>query len=205
MSRSPWGLNQVSSSGFGGTTLSRKQWAYLIAEEAHSLGYKLTARQLAEALGVREAEGDTAEGAHIGPWEEEVGFGTRKQRLDYRTSTRLALERWKSDGESWWPAWGKWETGESEGAGPTRYKRHLALARQALKHAGPAPATGPAPRASSPGAQAAAAAPAASSSSSGGLGGDLMHFGLVGVLVLGGTGFIGFGATRLLNSRKATA
>jgi hypothetical protein len=198
-------LNQVSSSGFGGTTLSRKQWAYLIAEEAHSLGYKLTARQLAEGLGVREAEGDTSEGAHIGPWEEEVGFGTRKQRLDYRTSTRLALQRWKSDGQTWWPAWGKWETGESEGAGPTRYKRHLALARQALRHVGSVPPMGPGPRASSPAAQAAAAETPVATVSGGGLSSDLMHFGLVGVLVLGGTGFIGFGATRMLGSRKATA
>jgi hypothetical protein len=42
--------------------------------------------------------------------------------------------------------------------------------------------------------------PSSSSSSSSGLGGDLMHIGLVGVLVLGGAAMIGLGATRILGT-----
>src|ERR1700744_3710884 len=114
--------------GFGGTTLGRRAWAEIIVEEAHALGYKITARQLAEGLGVREAEGDAQEGAHIGPWAESDALGTTKQRLDYRESTRAALENWHSNGNDWWQAWGQWEEGETEGAGATRYKKHLAPA-----------------------------------------------------------------------------
>lgn len=39
-------------------------------------------------------------------------------------------------------------------------------------------------------------------SSSGGLGGDLMHVGLVGALVLGGAGLVGLGVTRVFGSAQ---
>jgi hypothetical protein len=185
--------------GFAGTTLTEKQWAALIVEEAHKLGFRMTPRQVAEGLGVREAEGFTASGAHIGPWEESSAFGTTAERLNYRASTRAALKSWKSSGESWWPAWGKWETAETEGAGPTRYKKFMGIATRAVR-AGP----GSAPAAAHPGLAASTEpAPAATSSSgSSSFGADLMHFGLIAVLVVGGVGMIGLGTTRVMGTAK---
>jgi len=184
--------------GWAGTSLSRRGWAELIAEEAHELGLRITPRQLAEGLGVREAEGFTDEGEHIGPWEEEEsGFGSRAERLDYRTSTRLALERWSADGKSWWPAWGRWEKPETEGAGPTRYKRHLALATAVLgKHALRVKAPAAAARPST-------GVKTASPGGGGSIQEDFMHFGLVAILVLGGVVMIGLGTTRLAHSGHA--
>lgn len=191
--------------GFAGTSLSRKGWAELIAEEAHQLGYKLTPKQLAEALGVREAEGYTDEGAHIGPWEEEESFGPPKARLDYRTSTRAALERWHADGKSWWPGWGDWEKGEEEGAGPTRYARHLALATAVLgQHAvKTSPAAAARRKRRSPSTAAAAAPTSSGGDGGGGIAGDFMHFGLVALLVAGGVGLMGLGTTRVFHSGGA--
>jgi hypothetical protein len=184
--------------GWAGTSLSRKQWAELIAEEAHQLGYKLTPRQLAEALGVREAEGFSEEGEHIGPWEEEKSFGSTAARLNYKTSTRAALERWAGDGKSWWPGWGDWEKPETEGPGPSRYKRHLALATAVLAKRGVSSARAPKIKAST-----AKHPPENAPPSPGSFGEDLMHFGLVALLVLGGVVMIGMGTTRLLRQGRS--
>lgn len=169
--------------GFGGTTLSRRGWAELIAEEAHALGLTITPRQLAEGLGVREAEGNARSGAHEGPWAESEAFGSSAERLDYRSSTRAALKNWAENGKSWWPAWGKWETGETEGAGPTRYARHLALATAVLAK--------PKRRQTM-------------STAGGSIGEDAMHFALVALLVIGGVVLIGMGTTRVFRSGAVT-
>lgn len=181
--------------GFAGTTLSRKGWAELIAEEAKALGLHMTPRQLAEGLGVREAEGFTASGAHIGPWEESSAFagGSTAGRLNYRTSTRAALENWHGNGNSWWTAWGNYEKGETEGAGPTRYKRHLGVATAALRGVG----SGPTPAESHPGNPARPAQTPSTSTEGGGIFGEAKHFALVAVLVLGGAAMIGMGTKRV--------
>lgn len=185
--------------GWAGTTLSRGQWAQLIAEEAKAMHLHMTPRQLAEGLGVREAEGDTEEGEHIGPWEESSAFGSTKQRLDYRASTRAALQNWAANGKSWWTAWGNFEKGETEGPGPTRYKRHLGVATAALRGTSSAPSAAE----THPGVvRAQASPPPAESSSSSSIGGDLMHLGLVAALVLGGAAMIGLGATRMLGTAQ---
>lgn len=186
--------------GFGGTTLSRRGWAELIAEEAHALGYKMTPRELAEGLGVREAEGNARSGAHEGPWAESQAFGSSQERLNYRSSTRAALKNWAENGKSWWTAWGDYETPEAEGAGPTRYKRHLALATAVLaKHhlTVRAPAAtrkreGKSPSMNRP------SEPGETSIQE-----DAMHFALVALLVIGGVVMIGLGTTRLFRSGKA--
>jgi hypothetical protein len=186
--------------GWAGTSLSRRQWAELIAGEAHELGYSMTPRQLAEALGVREAEGFTAEGEYIGPWEEEASFGSTKERLDYKTSTRAALKRWAKDGKSWWPGWGDWEKGEAEGEGPTRYKRHLALATTVLARgsAGRARVASRSSTVSSPG----SGATEAGSTAPSGIKGDVLHFGLVAALVTGGVALMGLGTTRFFHAGR---
>lgn len=188
---------------FGGTGLSEAQWAQIIITEAHKLGYKITPRQVAEGLGVRAAEGFSATGGHIGPWQEEAGFGSTAERLNAHASTRLALQRWKSDGESWWPAWGNWERAEAAGPGPDRWRQYIGAATRAAQ-AGP----GQTPAAAHPGLQGqpAPSEPGeAGEQGSAGLSGDLMHFGLVGVLVLGGGAMIGLGATRMLGSARGAA
>jgi hypothetical protein len=174
--------------------LSHQEWAELIAEEARALQLHMTPRQLAEGLGVLEAESNFNEwatsGAHIGPWEESSAFGSSSQRLNPRASTRAALRSWAASGKNWWPAWGNWETGETEGAGPTRYHKFLAIAEAALSGKPSSPAA--------PGSlQMVPSAPSAS------LGSDLLHTGLVGVLVLGGLGLMGFGASRVIGGSKA--
>lgn len=191
--------------GFGGTTLSRRGWAEIIAEEAHALGLSITPRQLAEGLGVREAEGNAQEGEHIGPWALSSAFahGSTSGRLSYRESTRAALQNWSENGKSWWPAWGKWETGETEGAGPTRYKRHLALATAVLARHAVTSSPPAAARRRTRSTSTAATGAAPGGSSSGGIAGDFMHFGLVAVLVAGGVGMMGLGTTRLFHSGRA--
>lgn len=187
--------------GWAGTSLSRRQWAELIATEAHELGYSMTPRQLAEALGVREAEGFTSEGEHIGPWEEESSFGSTADRLNYKTSTRAALQRWAKDGKSWWPGWGDWEKGETEGAGPSRYKRHLALATAVLAKGSASRARGGrSPRDMSRGSGSTEAAPPSSSDS---IKGDVLHFGLVAALVGGGVVLMGMGTTRFFHAGRS--
>jgi len=177
--------------------LAPGEWAQLFAEEAASLGYKITPRELAEGIGVVFAESGgnassrPAGNEHIGGLAESTAFGSEAERLNARRAVRAALVKWKEDGKSWWPAWGVWEKGETEGPGPDRYKRYLRIAEEALSGHGFAPPQ------RSPG-------PSENSSSSpGGLAGDLMHFGLVAALVLGGVGLIGLGGARMLGSSSA--
>jgi len=180
--------------------LSPEEWAQIIAEEAHALGVKMTPRQVAEGVGVvmSESGGNASNlvqgpSGHIGGWSEEPGFGSTKERLDPRASTRAAIKNWKSNGKNWWQAWGQYEEGETEGAGPTRWPKYLAAAEAALKGA----IVGP----RSSGRQVPSETVSTSSSGgSGGLSGDLMHVGLVAALVIGGAGMVGLGVTRVFGT-----
>jgi hypothetical protein len=177
--------------------LSPNQWARVISAESRALHIPITAREEAEGIGVVEAEsgGDPksnpAGNEHKGAWAESRAFGTLKQRLDPFASTAAALKQWAADKKSWWQAWGQYETGETEGAGPTRWKQYIGVASAALgakntiaiqpgAFASPATAT-VSPRSGTTGASS-----------------DLMHFALVAILVLGGIALVGFGAMRLI-------
>ena len=180
------------------TTPTPSEWARLIVQESRSLGVKMTPREIAEGVGVVQAEssGNAANlaqgpGGHIGAWSEEPSYGSTAQRLSPAASTRSAIEHWVSSGRSWQPDWGQYETGEEGGTGPSRYKTYLGVAEAALK-----------------------GTPAASGSSSAGssspdsesspeiFGDSLTSFGLVGVLVLGGFGLMIFGGTRVFGASR---
>lgn len=193
----------VKSSG----VLTPKEWAAVIVAEAARLGIKMTPRQVAEGLGVLSAEDgfNTSEESqgprgHIGGWAESPTFGTVAQRLNPVAATTAALENWKSSGKSWWPAWGDWEKGETEGAGPERFKQYLPIAEAALKGNATVLAAG--------GGRGSAGAGGGSTGSETGsessdLGGELLKIALVAVLVLGGVALIGLGGTRFIGASKA--
>lgn len=184
--------------------LSYDEWATVIVTEAAKLGYKMTPRQVAEGLGVISAEsaGDASEEGqgptgHIGGLAESPAFGTVRQRLNPESAVRAALENWHANNKNWWPAWGDWETGESEGAGPTRWKTYISTAERALSgESSPLDhERRPPPKASSRPTEEGDEGQSAPA-------GDLMHVGLVAVLVLGGAGLVAFGGTRLLGASK---
>src|SRR3954454_25400886 len=169
--------------------LSPQEWAQILVEESRAMGIKMTPKQIAEGVGVIQAESSgnasnlvQGPAGHIGAWSEEPSYGSEKERLDPRASTRAAIKNWAENGKSWWPAWGRWEAEQSGQSGTTQWKKYVGLVERALG----APTSGRPPLPSNQ-------APGESSPqpSSGGLGGDLMHVGLVGVLVLGGAGMIG--------------
>jgi hypothetical protein len=191
-------------------TLSPAEWAQIIAEEAKALHVKMTPKEIAEGVGIISYESSfnadnlvQGPSGHIGAWSEEPSYGSEKDRLDPRASTRAAIRNWASNGKSWWPAWGRWQAEQRPDgqAGSTQWKKYIGLAEHALGLAG----AGAAPRASSPAAAAAATAQS-SSSSTGGFAEDLMHFGLVAVLVAGGAVMVGLGGARVLGTatRKAS-
>jgi len=179
-------------------TLSPQEWAAIIVAQASRLGYKMTPRQVAEGVGVVFAESsgnassNPAGNEHIGAWAEEPGMGSEAQRLDAVAATKAALERWKADGESWWPAWGRWEKEQSGTSGTTRYKDYIGVAERALAGGG----TGLHRQRE----REAGRGQPASGSLPGGITGDLMHAGLVAMLVLGGAAMIGMGTTRLFGA-----
>jgi hypothetical protein len=182
-------------------TLSPAEWAQIIAEEARALGVKMTPKEIAEGVGILEYESSgnadnlvQGPSGHIGGWSEEPSYGSTKERLDPRASTRAAIKNWASNKKSWWPAWGRWQAEQRPDgqAGSTQWKKYLAFAEHALGGG-----AAPGPRASSPQAHKNASEPSPSSSS---FGGDLMHLGLVGVLVIGGVAMVGMGATRILST-----
>jgi hypothetical protein len=183
-------------------TLSYEEWAAIMVEESGKLGIKMTPRQIAEGLGVIESEshGNTSEssqgpGGHIGAYQESPAFGSTAERLDPHKATNSAIKEWAAEGKNWWPDWGTWETGQSEGPGPTRFRKFLPTAEKALKGIGGFTSGGTLP----PAAAGSGAAPARDTGA-GGLAGDLMHAGLVGVLVLGGFALVGLGAQRMLGT-----
>lgn len=116
-----------------GKKLSPEEWGELML----AAGFPKKVKVIAEGLGVLEAESgfdptNSGDGIHIGAWAEEESFGSRADRLDPVKSTQSAYKRWKADGESFWPAWGNWERGETEGAGPDRAAKFMKAAQAAI-------------------------------------------------------------------------
>lgn len=140
------------SGSFGGINSEKQggapsEFAYIIATEALRLklnpkiGYK---KLVAQGMGIIEAEngfdgslwfGQGASG-HIGPYALSPAYGSVAQRMNKVVATRLALEGWKSDGETWQHAWGQYEEGETEGNGEQRAPKFYRLAEEGLKKAG---------------------------------------------------------------------
>lgn len=120
----------------------------LLVEEGKKLGLNLSRHDVAEGIGVAEAEssGDYAANvaqipelgaakAHIGLYsEEESGFGDQQERENPRSATRLALEGFARSGNSWNPDWVHWQEiqGENE-TGADRAPEYNALASELLK------------------------------------------------------------------------
>lgn len=113
-----------------------------IVEAAESLKVKITARQVAEGLGVVSAESGfngnskPTGNEHIGLWALGSSYGSESQRLNPEIATYLAVKGWLSDGKNWWKAWGNYETGETEGPGPNRYPKYMQTAQRALQSGG---------------------------------------------------------------------
>jgi hypothetical protein len=189
-------------------TLSPAEWAQIIVQEAHAMHIAITPRQVAEGVATTQIEsgGDASNevqgpSGHIGAWAEGTeGFpSSAAKRLDPRASTRAALANWSSNGKSWWQAWGQWEKEQSGrwGGETSEYKPYLGIAEAALKATGGKQT----PAEAHPGSP--APAPASTSGGGSSIGGDFLRFGLVAVLVIGGTALIGLGTTRVLGTAQS--
>jgi hypothetical protein len=134
------------SSSFGSINTSKKggtpeEFASILAQEIRrlKLNPKIGAVTLvAQGLGTIEAEGGFdggswgGDGTHIGPFAMEPSYGSTAQRMNKVSACRIALEHWKSDGETWVPGWWKWETGETEGNGGQRANKFHGIAAKAV-------------------------------------------------------------------------
>lgn len=75
-------------------------------------------------------------GGHIGMWSMEPGFGSVSEREDPLRATELAYENWKSNGNSFYQAWGQWqeEQGGLPGGGAKVYgPEYLKTAESVIK------------------------------------------------------------------------
>jgi hypothetical protein len=197
--------------------LSPAQWAVVSEREArrlhreHKLRRLPTAKEIAEGVGVVQAEsgGNAAEtggaggaSGHIGGWQEEASYGSKRERLSAGPSTRSALLHWQSSGFSWWQDWGQYETGAAGGAGPTHWRSYLSQALRAIGGRGPGggAAVGAA-RAGTP----AAPTPGEASGETALPTSSLMHDGLILILVLGGALLIYWGLMRMLGAARRPA
>ena len=141
----------AKSSSFGGINTNKKggtpgEWATIIATEALRLKLKPKiglVQLVMDGLGTVDAENGfeptywTSNPAQLGPWAMNSSYGSVAQRLDKVASTRIALEHWKSDGESFVPGWWHWEDiqGETED-GHTRGLKYKRIAEEGIKRAG---------------------------------------------------------------------
>lgn len=141
----------AGASTFGSINTNKRggtpgEFATILAREAlrMKLNPKIGYRQLVmQGLGTIDAEGGfdgslwTSNPAQLGPWAMNSSYGSVAQRLDKVVSTRIALEHWKSDGESWVPGWWHWEDiqGEVEDGNKRSYQ-YAGIAEKALKEAG---------------------------------------------------------------------
>lgn len=119
-------------------TLEPKEIAALLAQQNRKQGTGLTPQQIAEGVGVAEAEsggnsGNFGQGpeGHIGLYSESPAFGSTGQRLNPRAATAAAVKEVKNDG-GWQQAWGQYETGETEGSGPERASQYVGVTKEAL-------------------------------------------------------------------------
>lgn len=131
-----WGGGNAALESLGKGSLNPLKWAQIML----GVGFPAVARVIAEGLGVLQAESNfdpsnIAQGpsGHIGAWAESPAFGSTKARLDPVQSTRAALRVGWSPTHSFWPAWGRWETGETGGAGPTRAPQFMKTAERAIQ------------------------------------------------------------------------
>lgn len=138
------------SSSFGSVNTAKKggtpdEFAEIAAKEIRRLGLNPKigiVTLVAQALGTIEAEGGfdgsswDGDGTHIGPFAMEPSYGSVAQRMNKVSATRIALEHWKSDGETWVPGWWKWESGETEGDGGQRAAKFHGIAAKAVAKVG---------------------------------------------------------------------
>lgn len=133
------------SSAFGSVNTAKKggtpeEFAGIAAQEIRRLNLNPkigTVTLIAQLLGTIDAEGGfdgslwAGDGTHIGPLAMEPSYGSVAQRMNKVSAVRIALEHWKSDGETWVPGWWKWEEGETEGNGGQRAGKFHAIAAKA--------------------------------------------------------------------------
>jgi hypothetical protein len=93
---------------------------------------------VAEGLGIIDNETGGSfsadpggDGAHFGGWQEDSSFGSVADRLDPEKATKAAYKRWKEDGESFYPAWGRWEKEQSGQDGAKNWARFKQVAETA--------------------------------------------------------------------------
>lgn len=135
-------------------TLTPEQIGTLLVEEGRGLHAHLNPAEVAEGIGVAEAESagnadeqrqladfSDPEDAHIGLFAEEGngGFGGVQERLNARSATHGALERFLADDRSWNPAWVHWQEiqGEEE-TGADRAPQYRSLAQELVHASGKA-------------------------------------------------------------------
>jgi hypothetical protein len=130
-------------------TLTPEEIGTLLVEESNKLHAHLNPAEVAEGIGVAEAESagnadeqrqlaefSDPEDAHIGLFAEEGnGFELNPtQRLNAREASRGAIERFVDDERSWNPAWVHWQEiqGENE-TGADRAPQYRALAKELVQ------------------------------------------------------------------------
>lgn len=101
-------------------------------------GFPADPKVIAEGLGILNAESGFrinpgGDGAHFGAWQEDASFGSKQDRLDALKATQAAQRRWKADGESFYPAWGKWEKQQSGRNGADSWPQYKGIAEAAIK------------------------------------------------------------------------
>jgi len=140
------------TSGVGGRVkqtgqLEPQEIATALVKQGRKLNLNLTRPEVAEGVGVAEAEtaGNASEQrqlqelppdqAHVGLFAEEEGsFAPLQKRLETGPATRAALKRFAADGRSWNPAWVHWQEiqGEDE-TGHDRAPQYEGVAAKALE------------------------------------------------------------------------
>jgi hypothetical protein len=123
------GLVPISGSG----THSPEEWG----SEMLLFGFPSQSNVVAEGLGVLKAESNFntnpgGDGAHFGAWQEDTSFGSVADRLNPRKSTEGAASRWRADGKSFYPAWGRWEA-EQGGADGSKNTAYMSVAEHLVK------------------------------------------------------------------------
>lgn len=113
--------------------LGPAKWATLMLVA----GFPPKSKVIAEGLGILNAESGFnanpgGDGAHFGAWQEDASFGSEADRLDPLKSTIAAYKRWKGDGESFYPAWGRWEKEQSGRNGADNWAQYVSIANAAI-------------------------------------------------------------------------
>lgn len=96
-------------------------------------GFPQNDRVIAEGLAVVEGESGfnptiTSDGLHIGLWQEDSSFGSRATRENGLESTKAAYRRWVADGNSFTPAWGKWDN-----MAQNNYPKYMDIAKRVVR------------------------------------------------------------------------